>query len=1128
MNHLSIFAAGLRTRFMQLDLRGKIMAALLSAVLLLGAVVTLAAYVAVYYQINSQIQMILESRARLEQREIELPLAGMVALAESIASNTVTANALADSRGREIYLAPLLRNQKLAVAGASLSVVDYRGRPVASSVETAPDYSSDPGFAAMMRSGSPEANLQLLPDRNGAILLALPIRYRLTGNAEGGVMLRIPLTPLLAPSDEMDSRWLKDSAGRIAAGQPPSRKVFEIDRSLQLPAPLDKLSLTLTVARDRADALRAVNLLMVMFLAIGVVVVLSVVTFARAGARFITAPLGEIAAAAEQIAASGRPVARLPDRGSDEFGRLSTAFNTMVDRLAESYAGLENRVAERTRDYEESRHEAERAGNLLREAVSSIAQGFTIYDENDRLVLCNEAYRNFYEASLDLIVPGNSFEEIVRHGAELGQYSEATGRIDEWVRQRVEQHQNANGEVIEQRLADGRWLMVVEHRTPSGYIVGNRIDITELKTATEALRERELYLRATLDNLPFLFWLKDAESRFLAVNRVFANACGRATPEELIGLSDLDVWPQDLAQRYREDDADVMKSGREKTVEEPVAGGSVADWIETYKKPVIAADGTILGTVGFARDISERKRMEQALSESEQRWELAVRGANDGVWDGNVQTKSLYLSERWKSMLGYGIDDLAGNFEEWKALLHPDDTERVVAGLNRHLAGETEFYETEYRLRCRDGGYKWILSRGKALFNDEGIPVRMSGSNTDISERRAAEAHARDRTEQLNVIFALSPDGFVSFDGASCVKYVSPAFTRMTGLEEIDVIGLDEPGFTKSLANACVPEARFAGIAPLRLSRRPPNVSSGSAGHERRQRIEIAGAGKRVVEVGLREARAESVSQILYLRDITHETEVERLKSEFLSTAAHELRTPMASIYGFTELMLAQDFDDAERRDFLATIFRQSELMVSIINELLDLARIEARRGKDFNIARLDLRALVDEILVGFKSPDGRPSPQAAAVDDPLWIRADRKKLTQAIGNVLSNAYKYSPGGASVDVELVVPVQAGSTSDDGGLPMVGVRISDHGIGMTEEQLARVCERFYRADASGKIPGTGLGMSIVKEIVELHGGQLELASTIGSGTAATVWLPAARTEPDHLSPAARPGIHSDSE
>jgi nitrate/nitrite-specific signal transduction histidine kinase len=91
--------------------------------------------------------------------------------------------------------------------------------------------------------------------------------------------------------------------------------------------------------------------------------------------------LGDIALAAEQIAASGRPVARLPERGKDEFGRIAVAFNTMVDRLAESYAELENRVAERTRDYEESRHEAEKASNLLREAVQSIALGFTIYDE---------------------------------------------------------------------------------------------------------------------------------------------------------------------------------------------------------------------------------------------------------------------------------------------------------------------------------------------------------------------------------------------------------------------------------------------------------------------------------------------------------------------------------------------------------------------------------------------------------------------------------------------------------------------------------------------------------------------------------------------------------------------------
>jgi PAS domain S-box-containing protein len=970
MNRLMEHFPALRASFLRLDLRGKITFALLAGTLVLGLVVTLTAYLAARHQITGQSQMLLEARAKLEQREIELTLAGMVSLAESIAGNTVTANALADSRGRETYLEPLLRNQKLAVTGASLTVADYRGRPVASSLSSAPDYSKDASFAAMMETGRTHARLLRQPEQPSTIQLALPIRYRLTDKAEGGVLLSIPLDQVLAASTGVDSHWLKDSSGELAAGRVPVRQVFAVDTPLVLPASLAELKLVLTVARDRADAMRAVRYLMALFLVVGIFVVLGVIAFARYGTRFITAPLGEIAIAAERIAASGRPVARLPERGNDEFGRLAIAFNTMVGRLAESYAELENRVAERTRDYEESRHEAERASNLLREAVDSIALGFTIYNENDRLVLCNEAYLTFYETSRDLIVPGNSFEDIVRRGAERGQYGAAIGRVDEWVRERVRQHQRANGEILEQQLADGRWLMIVEHRTPSGYIVGNRIDITELKNATETLRQRELYQRATLDNLPFFFWLKDAQGRFLAVNQVFADACGHPDPDQIVGLTDFDVWPKDLAERYVADDNDVMASRREKSVEELVAGGSEAGWIETYKKPVVAPDGMVLGTVGFARD---------------------------------------------------------------------------------------------------------------------------------ISDRRHAEARAHEHAEQLNAIFDLSPDGFVSFDTAHQVKYVSPAFTRLTGLEESATIGLDETTFTHQLAAACTADARFAGMAPLRQPRVADRSGSGTQ-HERRQFIEIGAPGRRVLEVGLRESRAETVSQILYLRDITHETEVDRLKSEFLSTAAHELRTPMASIYGFAELMLAQTFDETETREFLTTIFRQSELMVSIINELLDLARIEARRGKDFNITRIDLCELLREVVVGFKSPDGRPSPREPATRTPLWVRADPKKLTQAIGNVLSNAYKYSPEGGKVDVEFVIP--EGDASD-----LLGLRIRDHGIGMSPKQLARVFERFYRADTSGKIPGTGLGMSIVKEIVELHGGHIELASKVGAGTTVTIWLQA---------------------
>jgi signal transduction histidine kinase len=386
--------------------------------------------------------------------------------------------------------------------------------------------------------------------------------------------------------------------------------------------------------------------------------------------------------------------------------------------------------------------------------------------------------------------------------------------------------------------------------------------------------------------------------------------------------------------------------------------------------------------------------------------------------------------------------------------------------------------------------------------------------------------------QQLAEIFALSPDGFVSFDARHRVSYVSPAFLEMTDFTEKNLIGLDEEAFSTRLAQRCNTQARFPGIVVLRALQK---VGSGRTAEfsaadnpqrtSRRQLIELSGQGQRVLEVGLRISETADVAQILYFRDVTRETEVDRLKSEFLSTAAHELRTPMASIYGFTELLLNQEFELTDRRDFLETIFKQSELMVSIINELLDLARIEARRGKDFVMTNLVACELTHEIIADFKIPAGRKSPQELPSTPPCMVRGDRKKLTQAISNVLSNAYKYSPSGGAVSIDFIDPTTSAIREDRyGTTPLFGIRICDHGIGMTSEQLERVCERFYRADSSGKIPGTGLGMSIVKEIIELHSGSLQIDSEIGIGTTVTLWLPTAtadsdsaattRTEPAH--------------
>lgn len=964
----------LAARLLQRDLRGKITLALLSAALVLGAVITLSSYLLFRHQLIQNTEALLEAHALLEQREIELRLSSLITQAESLATNTVTANALVDSRERATYLHPLVQNQRLAVAGADMTVVDHRGRPVAGTRAGMPDFSEDGSFQRMMRYGQAVLLVEAAGQPGATLVLAFPIHYRLTDNTAGGVMLRVPLAPLLSQEWD-DSVWLRDASGQLLAGERPSGPTFDRANVLQLPPPLETPQLTVVLSRDRSAVFRALDTLLIVFLVIGAFVVLGVVLFARWGARFIARPLGEIASAAEEIAMSGRPVATLPVRQDDEFGRLSAAFNTMVERLRSSYAELEQRVAERTREYELSRRDAEKASNLLREAVQSIAVGFTIYDENDCLVMCNEAYLRFYEQSRDLIVPGARFEDIVRLGALRGQYSEAAGRVEEWVAQRVAQHRQAHGQIIEQRLGDGRWLLIIEHRTPSGYIVGNRIDITELKTTAEALLQ------------------------------------------------------------------------------------------------------------------------------SEQRWELALRGANDGVWDWNLLTGEVFYSERSKTMLGYSADEIANRAEDWYQRVHPDDLAQTLALYKQHIKGESEFYEAEYRLRCQDGSYKWVLSRGKALFDENGYAVRMAGSNTDISERRSAEARIRDRTEQLNAVFALSPDGFVSFDALRRVKYASPAFKRMTGLDEAEVVGLDEAAFSERLAGLCSPEARFPGMEALRAALREGGAPLLEVDGVRRHLIEMAQGGKLVLEVGVRLSDAETVSQILYLRDVTHETEVDRMKSEFLSTAAHELRTPMASIYGFSELLLAQRLPEDKSKDCISAIHRQSRLMISIVNELLDLARIDARRGKDFVSQRIDLRALLHEVIGNFKAPDQRPAPSEPADGAPCWVQGDPAKLAQAVGNVLSNAYKYSPEGGAVGVDLVE-----ATLSEGTGRRVGIRITDQGIGMTPEQLSRVGERFYRADNSGKIPGTGLGMSIVKEIVTLHGGQMTLESHIRVGTTVTLWLP----------------------
>ena len=363
--------------------------------------------------------------------------------------------------------------------------------------------------------------------------------------------------------------------------------------------------------------------------------------------------------------------------------------------------------------------------------------------------------------------------------------------------------------------------------------------------------------------------------------------------------------------------------------------------------------------------------------------------------------------------------------------------------------------------------------------------ARMSAMDAERLSQRL-----RHRSDQLNSILELSDHGVVFFDGEQSTLHVNSALLEMLGLERANALDMrlsDLDAWLRDLSN------KEAGECPSLMALRDAREPAKSLA-----RLHLVRPRARVIHLGC--AHSEDGGTVYYLRDITQETEIDRMKSEFLSSAAHEFRTPMVSIYGFVELLLIRKYPQERQADMLQTIHRQSKLLLKMINELLDLARIESRRGLDINIGSHRLDLLIDESVKGLMLTDGARQVDVGAVPD-VRVLIDPEKMQRALANLLSNAFKYSSDGGSVRLQC-------KTQKANDKLFAVVQVCDDGIGMQPGELARAFERFYRADTSGNIPGTGLGLSLVKEIVELHQGRAELESTPGNGTTATLWIPLA--------------------
>jgi PAS domain S-box-containing protein len=607
-----------------------------------------------------------------------------------------------------------------------------------------------------------------------------------------------------------------------------------------------------------------------------------------------------------------------------------------------------------------------------------------------------------------------------------------------------------------------------------------------LLTQMEALRRNEAKTHAILDATPDAILGLDERCCITLVNPAATSIFG-VQPDEIIGASLAILLPQLDAQKIEELTLQGMfnhssQSRSARLDSEAIRRDGTPFPVEVAISRVETPEGIRYTCV--VSDVTDQRWVDSML----RLYNRALECTANGVVISDVRSPGqplFYANPAFEKITGYPTFEAIGRN---CSFLQGDDTEQSEVGVLREAVRTGQSATVVLRNYRKDGSLFFNELSISPVAEPDGTVTHYVGVQSDVTERERSRFALAQRNARLNAVFDLSPDGFVVFDRERQLVYCNPAFMQMTGWNDVAAVGdLDLTRFDAQMQALCDPAQLYVPAASAMDAQAGSDLLT--LMHPERRIL------SRVVRLNM-DGQGESV---LYFRDVTRETEVDRMKSEFLTTAAHELRTPMVSIFGFAELMLKRPVPPERQRDVIETIHRQSSLLINMINELLDLARIEARQGKDFRMKPQPVQALIDDaVAVLAVRKDSHPVVVNCEHGD-MVLMLDNDKSRQALGNVLSNAYKYSPQGGRIQVMT----QLSRSGEDTKL---GICVTDQGIGMTPEQQARLFERFFRADPSGNIPGTGLGMCLVKEIMALHGGSIEVTSQVGVGTSVTLWFP----------------------